>query len=114
MDGRPRRVTLKRTAPHWQPPVCASAWGMAHGLHIVSVGIDHEGAVIVRVIMRARSGTAIIPTAIGHGSGIEGVDLGVVGGYEGIVTAGTGVRAFGQPEIRLVSAIAADLDATGV
>src|SRR5690606_27257407 len=114
MDGRPRRVTLKRTAPHWHPPVWASLSAMKYRLDIVAIRVDHEGTVIVLVIMGTRAGTAIVRAAIGHGRRIEGVHFGLRGGLEGIVTAGTGLGALGQPEIRLGLAIAANLDAPGI
>ncbi|MNL47609.1 hypothetical protein D3C87_1704060 [compost metagenome] len=65
MEGRPSRVTRKRTAPHWQPPAWASAWGMTHCFYVVAIGIDDKGTVIVLVIMRAKARRAIVGAACG-------------------------------------------------
>jgi hypothetical protein len=55
---------------------------VTHGLDIVTVGIAHEGAVIMGVIMRANAGCAIIAPAGRHRRLVESVDRGAVLGLD--------------------------------
>src|SRR5690606_10965800 len=85
----------------------------ADRLDIVAVRIEHEGTVVIGVIMRAKAGRAIVGAAGRQRGGIEGVDLGVAGGSDGVVATGAGGQGVAQPEIGLGPAIAAHLVATG-
>ena len=49
---------------------------MADGLDVVAVGVEHEGPVIVGVILRTKAGRAIVLAASGNRGGIERIDLG--------------------------------------
>jgi hypothetical protein len=42
---------------------------MAHGLDVVAVGIEDEGAVVGRVVMRADAGAAVVARAGGERRG---------------------------------------------
>ena len=45
------------------------------GLDVVAVGVEHEGAVVVLVVVRARARLAVVRAARGQGGGVEGLDL---------------------------------------
>ena len=51
---------------------------VADGFDVVAVGIEHERAVIVRMVMRANSGCAVVASAGRHGCLVEGVHRGAV------------------------------------
>lgn len=72
---------------------------VADGLYIMPVRVEHEGAVIIFVIIRAQAGLAIIGAAGGEGCGVESVDRGAVGGGEGDVGAGDGGGVGADPEL---------------
>ena len=48
---------------------------VADGLDIVAVGVEHEGAVVIRVIMRAKARRSVVLAARGNRGRIEGIDL---------------------------------------
>ena len=56
---------------------------MADGLDIVAVGVEHEGAVVIRVIMRAQSWRSVVLPARGDRGRVKGIDSGAGGGGEG-------------------------------
>ena len=88
---------------------------MADGLDIVAVGIEDEGAVVVRVIMRPQARPAIVLAAGGKGGGMERIDLSAAARGEGDMLMGPRLIVAGlQPEHRPVAAITADLGAAGV
>jgi hypothetical protein len=60
---------------------------VADGLDVVAVRIEHEGAVIVRVIMRPQAGSAMVRAAGGERGFVEFVDRGAVGRREGDMQA---------------------------
>ena len=41
---------------------------MAHSLDVVPVGIEHEGGIVIRVIMRAQTRRAVVLAARGKAS----------------------------------------------
>ena len=47
---------------------------VTHGLDIMAVGIEHEGAVVVRVIVWAQAGRTMVLAAGRDGGAIEGID----------------------------------------
>jgi hypothetical protein len=57
------------------PPNTLALWRVTHGFDVVAVGVEHEGAVVAGVVVRARTGRAIVPTARLESSTIEGVHL---------------------------------------
>ena len=61
--------------------------GVADGLDVVAVGVEHEGRVVGGVVDRPRAGGAVVGAARGEAGGVEGVDRVVVGGEEGEVDA---------------------------
>ena len=58
---------------------------MADRLDIVAVGVQHEGAIVIGVILRPETRRAIVATARRHGGLMKGVDLGPVAGDKGDV-----------------------------
>jgi hypothetical protein len=52
---------------------------VAHRLNVVAVGIEHEGAVIIRMIMRAKAGRAIIIAGRGQRFQVEGLGAFAIG-----------------------------------
>src|SRR4029078_11306051 len=68
-------------------------------------GIEHEGAVIIGVVMRAQTRLAIVLAAGGDGRAIERIDLGAGLGGEGDMDALIigGAEPFADPEERLAA-----------
>src|SRR5262245_33179452 len=89
----------RRGSPRSRAP--ASGWRVAHRLDVVAVGIEHEGAVIVRVIVRSQPRRAVVLAARRERRTIEGVDGGAVLGGESDVQAAFEHAAAADPEIRL-------------
>ena len=83
---------------------------VADGLDVVSVRIEHIGAVVVRVVVRAQPGRAVVLAAGGDGGAIEGVDGGPVLGCDRNVQAAIETALVADPEIGL----AAGTEAGGV
>jgi hypothetical protein len=52
---------------------------VAHGFDVVAVGVEHEGAVVMRVVVRPQPGRTVVGTAGGQRCGMEGIDRGAVG-----------------------------------
>src|SRR5581483_9806685 len=77
---------------------------MADGLDVVPVGVVDEGAVIVRVVVLADSGSAVVDPVRREGSLVEGVDRRAVGRGEGDVRPGSVGLALDDPERRLAVA----------
>jgi hypothetical protein len=48
---------------------------VADGLDVVAVGVEDKGAVIIRVVLRAQTGRAVVAPAGGKGGLVEGIDL---------------------------------------
>lgn len=67
----------------------------------MAVGVEHESAVVVRVIMQAQAGRAVVFAAGGERGLVEGVYQRAVFGAERDVDARRLRRALMQPEIRL-------------
>jgi hypothetical protein len=66
---------------------------MAHRLDVVALRVDDEGAVVVRVVLGAQAGGAVVLAAGGDRGGVEGVYLGAGLGLPGQVAARGGRRA---------------------
>lgn len=58
---------------------------VAHGFVIMAVGSDHQGAVVVRVVLRANAGRAVVVAAGSKARGMECPTLLPVLGSEGDV-----------------------------
>ena len=71
---------------------------VADGLDVVAVGVEHVGAVVVRVVDLAHAGGAVVGAAGLERGGVEGVDGGAVGRLEGDVDLGD--RGCGRPRAR--------------
>src|SRR5882672_5013456 len=71
---------------------------MAHGLDIVSVRVEHEGAVIVRVIMRPCSRRSVVTAAGQDRLAVEAVHGVAVMRGEGDVRAGLRQLLQSDPE----------------
>ena len=57
---------------------CAHSRCVAHGLDIVAVGIEHEGGVVVGVVVGAQARLAVVSAARLERGRIEGIDGGAV------------------------------------
>src|SRR5438445_5253069 len=68
---------------------------MADCLDAMTVWIQHEGAVIIGVIMRPKPGRAIVAPATSKRRRVKGVDRRAVGGAKADVGAGNGRPHFG-------------------
>ena len=55
---------------------------MADGLDVVAVGVEHEGAVVARVVVRTFARRAVVATAGGEGGAVEGVHGGAIAGRD--------------------------------
>ena len=78
---------------------------MADRFDVVPIRVQHEGAIVIRVVMQARTRRAIVAPAGGQGSMIERVDLGAGLHAEGHVQRRVvhrpGRGRAGDPEVRL-------------
>src|SRR6266700_2879751 len=74
---------------------------VAHGLDIVAVAIEHEGAVVTGVIMRADAGRAVVATARRESFLVESVDRGAVLGQDRDMQRLVQAAFPADPEIRL-------------
>src|SRR5258705_13192441 len=61
---------------------------VADGFDVVTVGVEHERAVVIFVVVRARAGGPVVLAAGGHRGPVERVHLGVVLGAKGDVQGG--------------------------
>jgi hypothetical protein len=68
---------------------------MADCLYAMTVGIQHEGGVIVSVMVRSQPWCAIVAASSGNSCHIKGVDRRAVGSAEAEVRAGNGGRHIG-------------------
>ena len=73
---------------------------MADGLNVVSVRIQHEGTVVVSVIVRPHARRAVVPATRGQRGLVERVDLRAIVGAKRDVQRWRMV-ASSNPEIRL-------------
>ena len=76
---------------------------MADRLDIVPVGIEREGAVIVRMIMRADAGRTVVPAAGRECGLVECIDRRAVLGDDGDVNGPVQAAFAADPEIRLAA-----------
>jgi hypothetical protein len=85
---------------------------VAYRLDIVAVEIEHEGTVVVLVIMRTQARLAVVLAAGGDGRPVEGVDRGARGRRKGHMDV-PDTQAFGpaDPEERLEIRTKADCGA---
>ena len=60
-------------AIHGRP--LASTGGMTHRLDVVAIGVEHEGAEVVRVVRGARAGATVVLAAGRHREGVTGHGL---------------------------------------
>ena len=60
---------------------------MADGFDIVAVGVEDEGAIVVRVIVRTQARPTIVLAAGGDGGGVEGIDFGAAARGKGDMLA---------------------------
>src|SRR2546421_6649831 len=74
---------------------------MANGFDVVPVRIEHECAVVVRVIVRARTRSTVVPATRCDRSLVEGVDLLARLGSEGNVNWRLVGSVLPDPEVRL-------------
>src|SRR5690606_21943268 len=87
---------------------------MTDRLDVVPVRIEDERAVVVRVVLGTRAGSPVVLGPRGDRSGMERIDLRVGRRADGVVAAGPGRLALGEPEARFpVPAVPAHLDAPG-
>src|SRR4030095_3679728 len=89
----PRR-TMTRAA-------CPNSSVVTHRLDVVPVRIEHESAVVVRVIVLPESGRAVIATAGRERGLVEGIDLCARLGAKRHVDRRNGRRALADPEVGL-------------
>src|SRR5437660_8202928 len=68
---------------------------MTDRLDAMSIRVQHEGAVIIGVIMRPKPGRAIVAPATSKRRRVKGVDRRAVGGAKADVGAGNGRPHFG-------------------
>ena len=74
---------------------------VANRFDVMSVGIEHEGAVVMGVVMRTQPGAAVVAPAGSYGGSVERVDQGATGDAKSDVNRRP-VRSAGcDPEIRL-------------
>jgi hypothetical protein len=73
---------------------------VAHGLDIVAVGIEYEGAAVIRMVERTRARRTVVGAAGGDRRLVEIVDDLAAGDAERDVDRGTVGGAGRQPEIR--------------
>src|SRR5260221_13010840 len=74
---------------------------VADGLDVVAIRVEHEGAVIVGVVMRPRSRWAVVASARGQRRAIERVDDRARIGTKCNVHAGSIWRSLADPEVGL-------------
>src|SRR6266852_1379682 len=74
---------------------------VAYGFDVVAVGIEHEGAVIIRVVMGADAGRPVIASARGHRRLVESVNGGAVLRNDGDMQRLVQSAFAADPEIRL-------------
>src|SRR5262245_41303804 len=82
-------------------PNATSLRRSADGLAIVAGRSEHEGAVIVRMVMRAQPRRAIVAPTRRHCRLIEGIDGAPVGRRQRHVDIAAGDALLAHPEIRL-------------
>ena len=82
-------------------PSRSLSWLMAHGLDVVAVRIEDEGAVIVLVVVGPRTRRAVVAAARPDRGAVERIDLGVGLRREGDMSSALGLRASADPEERL-------------
>src|SRR3954471_3089081 len=75
--------------------------GMTHRLDVVPVRIEHKGAVVIRVIVRADGGSAVVPSACCDGGLIEGIDARAVLGDDRDVHRAIEPALAADPKVRL-------------
>jgi hypothetical protein len=83
-------------------PRLTARLGVADGLDVVAVRIEHEGAVVTRVIDGPRSGLAVVAPAGGERGRVKGVDGGVIGGGEGDMGRRGRLTSLADPEVGLL------------
>ena len=74
---------------------------MAYHFNVVTVEIEHEGAVVVRVVVRPRAGRAVVAAAGAERRGVEGIHQRARLDPEGHVQWRAVGRTLGHPEVRL-------------
>ena len=76
---------------------------VAHRLHIVAVGIEHERSVVARMVVRAQPGRAVVCASGRQRGAVEGVDGGAVPGRNCDVQHAVQPSFSAYPEVRLAA-----------
>src|SRR6516162_8689008 len=76
------------------------SWFMTHHFDVVTVGVEHEGAVVVGVVVRARTGRAVIAPAGCECRGVERIDQRTLADAERDVHRRLVGYALSDPEVR--------------
>src|ERR1700733_1713220 len=92
-----------------QDAPAASPSAVEHGLDVVPVGIEHEGAVVALAVVRPRAGRRVFAPAGGQRSGMEGLHLLDRVGREGDVDRGADAVVGRDREVHLLGAAELDL-----
>src|SRR4029453_13949589 len=98
--GRTSSIACSRTVVF----TAQSRRAVANGLDVVPVGIEHERAVIRRVIHRTDTRLAVVFSACSHRGRVERIDFRARGGGKGDVSLVISRRACGEPELRAILA----------
>src|SRR3954464_4897128 len=88
-------------------------WRAADGFDVEAIRIQNERAVIVLIVMWAKSGRTIVFSAGFQRRAVKGIDLGPGLGGERHVQLAPGRVLLGEPEHRTHLAIAYRVDAAG-
>src|SRR5690242_5654617 len=73
---------------------------MADGFDVVTVGVEYEGAVVVRMIVGTDSGRAVVATACGDRRLVERIDRSAGAGLERDVVARAARVPAADPQLR--------------
>ncbi len=105
----------KRTSRQSEGFRCLLNFGVvANRFDVVSVGVNDECSVVIRMVMGAKSWRSVVLSACTECIRMKRVHLGPGGGAESYVHQSRRGSLFCQPEPRTVVAIAGDFDSLGV
>src|ERR1700726_4579332 len=93
------RASLALSVMPFLRPEAASG-GATHRLDVVAIGIEHEGTVIMRMIVWAKSGLAVVACAGAKGGRMEGIDLRARARFESDMKPPAERAARADPELR--------------
>src|SRR5438105_12140194 len=80
----------------------------ADRFQVVAVRVEHEGAVVLLVVLGPRPGRSVVPGARRQGSGVEGADGGAIACAEGEVGGSVRSGCLGDPEVGLAAGAEAE------